>query len=66
MGAGLSPLLIASASLTYLPFLRLPSVAVALPLVAVAVTVALVAVVASCWTPAPDPAVIRSSQRYSR
>jgi len=50
MGAGLSPVLIASASLTYLRFLRLPSVAVAIPLAAVAVTVALVAVVASCWT----------------
>src|SRR6266481_1857141 len=46
MGAGLSPLLIASASLTYLRFLRPPLVAVAIPLVAVAVTVALVAVVA--------------------
>ena len=46
MGAGLSPLLIASASLTYLRFLRLPLVAVAIPLVAVAVAVALIAVVA--------------------
>ena len=44
MGAGLSPLLIASVSLTYLRFLRLPLVAVAIPLVAVAV--ALIAVVA--------------------
>jgi len=46
MGAGLSPVLIASASLTYLPFLLLPLVAVAIPLVAVAVAVPLVAVVA--------------------
>ena len=45
MDAGLSPCLIASASLTYLRFLRLPLVAVAIPLVAVAVAVALVAVV---------------------
>src|SRR6476660_4751234 len=44
MGAGLSPLLIASASLTYLRFLRLPLVAVAIPLVAIAVAVALVGV----------------------
>ena len=46
MGAGLSPFLMVSASLTYLRFLRLPlvAVAVAIPLVAVAVAVALVAV----------------------
>src|SRR6476660_7618511 len=44
MGAGLSPLLIASASLTYLRFLRLPLLAVAIPLVAIAVAVALVGV----------------------
>ena len=46
MGAGLSPVLSASASLTYLRFLRLPlvAVAVAIPLVAIAVAVALVAV----------------------
>ena len=45
-GAGLSPALIASASLTYLPFLLLPLVAVAIPLVAVAVAVPLITVVA--------------------
>ena len=44
MGAGLSPDLIASASLTYLRFLRLPLVGVAVALVAVGVAVALVAV----------------------
>ena len=73
MGAGLSPVLIASASLTYLRFLRLPlfAVAVAIPLVAVAgslgvaVAVALVAVVPAAGRQ-PGPAVIRSSQRYSR
>jgi hypothetical protein len=46
MGAGLSPLLIASASLTYLRFVRLTLVAVAVALVAVAVAVALVGIVA--------------------
>ncbi len=44
MGAGLSPLLIASASLTYLRFLRLPLVGVAVALVAIAVAVPSVAV----------------------
>jgi hypothetical protein len=44
LGAGLSPCLIASASLTYLPCLLLPLVAVAIPLVAVAVAIPLVAV----------------------
>ena len=44
MGAGLSPFLMASVSLTYLRFLRLPLVAVAITLAAVAVAVALVAV----------------------
>ena len=39
MGAGLSPALIASASLTHLPFLLLPLVAVAISLVAVAVAI---------------------------
>jgi hypothetical protein len=67
MGAGLSPALIASASLTHLPFLLLPlvAVAVAIPLVAAAISVALVAVVDSYWTPA-RPGGHRSSQRYSR
>ena len=46
MGEGLSPVLIASASFTYLRFLRLPlvAVAVAIPLVAIAVAEALVAI----------------------
>src|SRR6266481_4469091 len=46
MGAGLSPLLIASASLTYLRFLRLPLVAVSVSgLVVVTVGVRTVAVI---------------------
>jgi hypothetical protein len=43
-GAGLSPSLIASASLTHLPFLLLPLVAVAIAVPLVAVAVALVAI----------------------
>jgi len=46
LGPGLSPCLIASASLTHLPFLLLPLVAVAISLVAVAVAVPLIAVIA--------------------